>query len=115
MKPQRIRLSRKKGWRLPPNAVNVARPGPWGNPFVVGPGMTRAEAVRLHELMMGGYICMTRKPSVDEQREAVRYAIANIDKLHGKDLACWCALDGGPCHADLLLRAANRPRRKKAT
>ena len=34
--PRRIRLSRARGWRLPENAVNVARPGPWGNPFVVG-------------------------------------------------------------------------------
>ena len=27
--------------------------------------------------------------------------------LRGHNLACWCALDGGPCHADTLLRLAN--------
>lgn len=27
--------------------------------------------------------------------------------LRGKNLACWCSLDG-PCHADVLLEIANR-------
>lgn len=27
-------------------------------------------------------------------------------ELRGKDLACWCPLDG-PCHADVLLEIAN--------
>lgn len=31
--PQRIRLSRQRGWRLPDGAVSVARPTKWGNPF----------------------------------------------------------------------------------
>jgi hypothetical protein len=31
--PRRVQLSRKKGWRKPPGAVNCARPGPLGNPF----------------------------------------------------------------------------------
>ena len=30
---ERIQLRRVKGWRLPPNAVSVARPTKWGNPF----------------------------------------------------------------------------------
>lgn len=34
-KPLRIQISRKKGWRMPPNTVKVARPGPFGNPFTV--------------------------------------------------------------------------------
>ena len=28
------------------------------------------------------------------------------ERLGGKDLACWCALDQ-PCHADVLLKIAN--------
>lgn len=32
-KPTRVRLSRAKGWRMPPNTVKVTRPGRWGNPF----------------------------------------------------------------------------------
>lgn len=31
--PQRIRLSRQKGWRKPEGAIVVARPSRWGNPF----------------------------------------------------------------------------------
>jgi hypothetical protein len=31
--PERIQLRRTAGWRLPPGAVNVARPTKWGNPF----------------------------------------------------------------------------------
>lgn len=44
-RPQRIRLSRTAGWRLPPNAVSVARPSRWGNPFRLGSlttGLVRA-------------------------------------------------------------------------
>lgn len=29
-----------------------------------------------------------------------------VEKLQGKNLACWCPLDH-PCHADVLLRLAN--------
>lgn len=31
--PDRIRLSRAKGWRLPAGAVVVSRPSRWGNPW----------------------------------------------------------------------------------
>jgi len=31
--PTRIQLSRKRGFRLSPGAVSVARPTKWGNPF----------------------------------------------------------------------------------
>lgn len=34
--PVRVQLRRTKGWRMPDNTVNVARPGKWGNPFRVG-------------------------------------------------------------------------------
>jgi len=33
---RRIQLSRKKGWRLPPNTLNVARPSKYGNPHRIG-------------------------------------------------------------------------------
>lgn len=31
--PERVQLSRKAGWRMPPNTVKVSRPGRFGNPF----------------------------------------------------------------------------------
>ena len=32
--------------------------------------------------------------------------IGKVQKLKGKNLACWCSLDQ-PCHADVLLKLAN--------
>lgn len=94
--PKRIRLSRQKGWRLPPGALNVARPTAWGNPFRIGDAAdgfgtieTRADAVALY------------RRRVTSPPPGHRY-----DELRGRDLACWCPLDG-PCHADVLLERAN--------
>jgi hypothetical protein len=105
--PIRIRLSRSKGWKLPPDAVSVAR-GPgrrWGNPFVIGEagpldrmpvdrlGATHFFACLFNDAelrLAAGY------PTVQEIRQALR----------GRDLACWCPLDQ-PCHADVLLQIAN--------
>lgn len=98
-KPQRIQLSRKKGWRLPEGAVNVARPTKWGNPFrVATPAsgnmgrQTRAGAVKAFRYRLIGLV-----------------AIGAIDlaPLRGKSLACWCPI-GQPCHADVLMEFANR-------
>jgi len=86
MAPGRVRLSRRKGWRMPPNTVSVARPGRWGNPVRVGPRMTAAEAVAFYR--------RSHVPS-------------DVSLLRGKNLACWCPLDG-PCHADVLLELANQ-------
>ncbi len=41
--------------------------------------------------------------------EAGRLSFTEDDvrrELAGRDLACWCPLDG-PCHADVLLEVAN--------
>lgn len=107
-RPKRIRLSRARGWRLSEGAVNCARPGPWGNPFVVGVFGTREKCVEAHQALMSGLICVSCKtPSPDEQRAALDYAIAHIIEVRGRDLACWCRLDGKPCHVETLLVAAN--------
>lgn len=110
--PVRIRLSRAKGFDLQAHslatnglpAINVARPGPWGNPFVVGKDGTRAECVRWHQIVMGGYLVVS--DSWEAQRAAQYYAAANLPALAGHNLACWCALDG-PCHGNTLLELAN--------
>lgn len=97
--PNRIQLRRTKGWRLPPNAVNVARPTKWGNRFCIGlPANPTAED------------CVRRFR--DEQ--APEYQIGRqLEELRGKDLACWCK-PGEPCHADVLLELANAPLRCEA-
>ena len=91
--PRRIKLQRTRGWRTPDNTVVVARPTRWGNPFVPGtPGIPdRAEAVRRYRAMIAA--------------DAALQAAAR-EALRGRNLACWCPLDG-PCHADVLLELAN--------
>ena len=105
--PRRIRLSRAKGWRLPANAVNVARPGKWGNPFIVGKDGTRIQCVAMFLQLARGFIDLGGRVPVDDQLSLHRRLRRSIGELKGKDLACWCALDGEPCHGDVLLHLAN--------
>lgn len=42
-----------------------------------------------------------------EQDASMEYTVAHIEYLRGKNLACWCK-PGTPCHADVLLKAANK-------
>ena len=100
---QRIKLSRQKGWRMPPGARKVDRSTRWGNPFVVGaPGIpdVSTAVARFREAMeQGGFANDSLRAQF--ARDHVRAELA------GLDLACWCPLDG-PCHADVLLDIANR-------
>jgi uncharacterized protein DUF4326 len=93
--PRRLKLSRQKGARLPKGAVVVARPTKWGNPYRPDK-VTRAEAVANYRRdLLAGKL----KISVADARR----------ELKGRDLACWCSLDG-PCHADVLIEIANAKR-----
>lgn len=112
--PQRVQLSRRKGWRMPPDTLSVARPGLWGNPYSVGefgelavpmfaatvrgerPGQTWPEHATRTDPLHDAW--MARIGGHPRQRAAA--------ELRGKHLACWCRLDG-PCHADVLLGVAN--------
>lgn len=97
--PHRVRLSRKKGFRLPENTVVVSRPSNWGNPFLVVPGRTQAQAVFAFDTWL------TTEVSAGIKARK-RWMLDHLSELRGKNLACWCALDK-PCHADVLLRLAN--------
>lgn len=106
-KPQRVQLSRRKGWRMPPDTMKVDRTTKWGNPFIVGKHGTRAECVDLHTKLLAGYLCISiDRECIDAQRAHRQFVQANHRRLHGKNLACWCPLDK-PCHADALLKIAN--------
>jgi hypothetical protein len=105
--PERIQLSRAKGWRKPPNTVVVSRPSMWGNPFKVGETFwVKRDG--------GGPIAPITPHSVEEAVEYFRWYVSHHpgrmevvrSELAGKNLACWCALDA-PCHADVLLELAN--------
>ncbi|MFC3705653.1 DUF4326 domain-containing protein [Devosia honganensis] len=104
--PKRIQLSRRKGWRMPPNTVKVCRPSKFGNPWPVGSegpyGRTapdREGAVGFFRQMLTDPVlrAFAGYPSDDDIRS----------ELRGKNLACWCPIDG-PCHADVLLDLANQ-------
>jgi hypothetical protein len=95
--PKRIQLSRKKGWRMPPNTVSVARPGKWGNPFRIGDFAIPDAAMA---------VMVFRQWIVDRMRVGPEQP--DPSELRGKNLACWCPLDQ-PCHADVLLELANAP------
>lgn len=116
-KPRRIQLSRRKGFKLPPNTVVVSRPSKFGNPFKANsydvrghdgeplrPKSYREEeqralATRDHFMWLGAV------PEGEAIAERARV------ELRGKNLACWCPLPerGEPdyCHAANLLEVAN--------
>lgn len=115
----RIQLRRTKGFRLrdiSPNAIVVARPSKWGNPFKIGQSV----------LVERYYPSFTRMTvTARDRREAAAWCslilgrdwglpegsflnIADVRaELRGHDLACWCPLDQ-PCHGDVLLQLANQ-------
>jgi len=129
MKPQRIQLRRTPGWRLPPDAVNVARPSRYGNPFrssevhahgqaeiILANGLVQlvddwwsAETVvdLYRQWMTGQAVC---DPACADRKLLVRRRLLpplpDLAPLRGRHLACWCRLDR-PCHADVLLQLAN--------
>jgi len=86
--PKRIQRKRTKGWKMPDNTVYVGRPSKWGNNLHDDSPFTRYGA------------CI--KNLIEN------YSGYDINELKGKDLACWCPLDQ-PCHADVLLKIANKP------
>lgn len=102
--PERIQLSRTKGWRKPAGAVVVSRPSKWGNPFAIG----RDLSFPFSEMF--GPVVRDRAHAVEIFREYARIRVGYADlarrELADCDLACWCPI-GEPCHADVLLELAN--------
>lgn len=122
MSPQRVQMSRHYPWRAEHlDAVIVARPSKWGNPYrVVRDGVfMEARLYRVLRSRHGSYageFLGGQKGRDEAVSQAVRmyakYAenVLGLDQIRaelaGKDLACWCPLDQ-PCHADVLLEIAN--------
>lgn len=131
--PERIQLSRRKGWRKPENTVVVARPSIWGNPFTIESfKQVRGGRREFSVAVMGGIRShiqgegYARRIAVEEYRqwlakprplnpyfhhwkqiEKHSAILDRIGELAGKNLACWCPLDH-PCHADVLIELANK-------
>lgn len=121
--PVRLQLSRRKGFNLQAHsravnglpAVNCARPGPWGNPFIVGRDGTTTECVELYRALLGFGPCLTCRAEVDDQLAAKQYLLAHLDDLRGNNLACWCK-PWNLCHVgvifDVLRRVDEKARRQ---
>ncbi len=115
MSPQRIQQRRTRGWRMPPGAAAVTRPGRWGNPFRVarapggGPYEIRYSPTSGDDSWVGerDTEAAARADAVAMFAAALRDGALLITadqvaaELAGRDLACWCP--PGPCHAEVLL------------
>ncbi|WJY18703.1 DUF4326 domain-containing protein [Alteriqipengyuania flavescens] len=123
-RPRRIQLKRTKGFGLPDNTRNVARPTAWGNPwrpsdyidagYQAGQHEARRTCVEIYRAWLTG----------TSHWALTGWTIAppDLSALRGLNLACWCKLcsrhalgkprgvdcpDCEPCHADVLLELAN--------
>ncbi len=118
--PVRLRLSRHKGfdlqaWSRAANgleAVNCARPGPWGNPYRVGESVDIRQARRWGwRLAHPEFVCPDAETAVKRFAASLGLDDASICavrmRLGGRNLACWCELDDPWCHCDPILRIAN--------
>jgi hypothetical protein len=100
--PRRLQLSRKKGWRKPPNSVVCTRPGPLGNPFRVD---TYGHDVAVQ--MFDDWIEGRLPPSAEAPEHLRQRILALIPTLRDKDyLLCWCPRRA-TCHCDTYIRRAN--------
>lgn len=86
--------SRRPGTRRTPRgAVDITRPSPWGNPFVVGRDGAQGECVALYEEWID-------RPEQATLRDRMRRELA------GKDVVCACG-ESEPCHGHTVVRIAN--------
>lgn len=126
--PEGIQLSRARGWRLPPGAMSVARPGRWGNPYALKREFSRADPLRCYldeavmevaGLSLDGRAYDSISPVTPRVAvTAFEYWLHQAGRelldagravLAGKSLACWCPA-GSPCHRDVWLLVANDQR-----
>jgi hypothetical protein len=118
VKPIRIQLSRKKGWRIPTNTVVVSRPSKWGNPFRIAyyRDVVHYEEAFARQTAVDFFReCCFGKDEANnpEYQERLVWIREHVQELRGKNLACWCPLVDGTgnrvsCHADVLLEVANK-------
>jgi len=112
--PKRVQMSRQHPWRADnPDAVIVARPSRWGNPFEIG-STNWIPVDESGQWSKESHPPLTREQAVECFRLTAAFTAREYPgfygALAGRDLACWCPLDQ-PCHADVLLEIANAPER----
>jgi hypothetical protein len=125
--PIRIQRQRKAGWKKPEGALYVGRPTLWGNPFPRDNEGVAMECLPMkldgsdpHDRAAAATDLYRRWLTGGKVNELIALylpivklkppKLARIQReLRGKNLMCWCAI-GEPCHADVLIEIANRPR-----
>ena len=118
--PVRIRLSKHRDFRLPPNTARVGFGTRWANPWEyhgkvpsqngsgdvlrrVRSATQAAAGMYRNELLTKGRVVV---PATRFKAEIVT-TIEDIKRhLAGKNVGCWCGLDLA-CHGDVLLEVAN--------
>lgn len=105
---------------MPEGAIDVGRPGKWGNPIDISdvagqyPSLSDRQIATLvvrdfRVLAERGVLSFPNWRFSGGQRRAVEFSYPTLQsiraELAGRDLMCWCALDQ-PCHADVLLELA---------
>ncbi|MFC5802763.1 DUF4326 domain-containing protein [Streptomyces formicae] len=114
--PERIQRKRTAGWSAN-GAKYVGRGSRWGNPFTVADCLEAGFADSKNEARevvadqfqrwMNGELDGGPGPEgTSWSRDRRDWIRDNAAELRGRDLMCWCPLDG-PCHADVLLKLAN--------
>lgn len=122
-RPRRVQRQRAKGETgMPPGAKYIGRGKgcQWGNPFRVEDAIESGFAETSGEAR--AYVTATFRawltyeepagpPGTSWSVENRDWMLANMPKLAGRDLACWCAVPelGQPdhCHGAVLLELAN--------
>jgi Domain of unknown function (DUF4326) len=99
-----VAVRQRRGVALPSGTRSVARPSRWGNPFRGPTTLSGRAAVvaRYREWLAGGHPEVRPRGGLTGPETAA----AAARELVGWNLACYCPLDGGPCHRDVLLETA---------
>lgn len=107
--PIRVQRKRVKGWKMPDNTVSVTRPGKYGNMWKIGDQVPQYIYNNISEEERQMFPNFTIVDAAGSLLLFERFQVPSLDlqKLKGKDLACFCDLHS-PCHADVLLKLANQ-------
>lgn len=116
----RVCRSRRRGTPLPEGTIYVGRPTLWGNPFM-GRRWGHAKSIVLHRRWLFGQLgalslermgfSLGEVEALDRLRQRV---FANLHRLQGMNLACWCPMNSQWCHAETLLDLAAHHQRYEA-
>ena len=78
------------GWEQNSRCVYIGRPGPWGNPYVIGRDGDRAEVIRKFRKDFNLAILFPEG----------QWGFKSVERLRGKILICFCFPQ--ECHGDVI-------------